>query len=59
MWYETMRKAGLDLGPSFQTLKTMKTSTNAENRTTGKAINGRQGDEANYHINPTVIDRTL
>lgn len=58
-WYETMRKSGLDLGTCFQTLDTIETSTNSENRAIGKVINGRQGDEANYHIHPTVIDGTL
>ncbi|KAI1776601.1 fatty acid synthase S-acetyltransferase [Hypoxylon cercidicola] len=58
-WYETMQKSGLDLGTCFQTLDTIETSTNSENRAIGKVINGRQGDEANYHIHPTVIDATL
>ncbi|KAI1761562.1 fatty acid synthase S-acetyltransferase [Hypoxylon sp. FL1150] len=58
-WYETMRKSGLDLGACFQTLDTIETSTNSESRAIGKVINGRQGDEANYHIHPTVIDGTL
>ncbi|XXG98856.1 hypothetical protein Hte_005186 [Hypoxylon texense] len=58
-WYETMRKSGLDLGGCFQSLDTIETSTNSENWAIGKVINGRQGDEANYHIHPTVIDGTL
>jgi acyl transferase domain-containing protein len=58
-WYETMRRAGLDLGPAFQNLETVDTSTDSENKATGKVVNGRQGDEANYHIHPTVIDGTL
>ncbi|KAI2465872.1 fatty acid synthase S-acetyltransferase [Annulohypoxylon bovei var. microspora] len=58
-WYETMRKSGLDLGTSFQSLDTIETSTNSENRAIGRVINGRQGDEANYHIHPTAIDGTL
>jgi acyl transferase domain-containing protein len=58
-WYETMRRVGLDLGPSFQTLETVETSTNTANQATGRVINGRQGDEANYHIHPTVFDGTL
>ena len=58
-WYETMRRAGLDLGPAFQNLNSIYTSTNSENKATGSVINGRQGDEANYHIHPTVIDGTL
>ena len=58
-WYENMKKGGLDLGPCFQTLDTIETSTNSDNRAIGKIINGRQGDEANYHIHPTVLDGTI
>ena len=58
-WYDTMRKSGFDLGPCFQTLDTMETSTGSENRAIGKVINGRRGDEAHYHIHPTVLDATL
>ncbi|KAI1460402.1 fatty acid synthase S-acetyltransferase [Annulohypoxylon moriforme] len=58
-WYETMRKSGLDLGTCFQSLDAIETSTNPENRAIGRVINGRQGDEANYHIHPTAIDGTL
>jgi acyl transferase domain-containing protein len=57
-WYEKMSKGGLDLGGSFQTLDTMTTST-SDQRAVGNVINGRQGDEANYHIHPTVLDATL
>ena len=58
-WYDTTRRAGLDIGPCFQTLETVDTSTDAQQRATGKVINGRQGDEANYHIHPTVLDGAL
>ena len=58
-WYDNMAKGGLDLGPSFQTLDTITTSTGSENQAVGNVINGRQGDEANYHIHPTVLDATL
>ncbi|KAI4228292.1 MAG: hypothetical protein L6R36_001722 [Xanthoria steineri] len=58
-WYDTMRRAGLELGPSFQTLETVDTSTDTQNRAIGKILNGRQGDEANYYIHPTVLDGTL
>jgi acyl transferase domain-containing protein len=58
-YYDTMSKGGLDLGPSFQTLDTIETSTNNDKRAIGNVINGRQGDEANYYIHPTVIDATI
>ncbi|KID66135.1 Highly reducing polyketide synthase gloL [Metarhizium brunneum] len=59
-WYSNMSKGGLDLGPCFQTLATIETSTRPEdNRAIGNVVNGRQGDEANYHIHPTVLDATI
>ena len=58
-WYDNMCKGGLDLGPSFQTLDTIESSTNLDNRAIGKVINGRRGDETNYHIHPTVLDGTI
>ncbi|RMZ82891.1 hypothetical protein DV737_g1950, partial [Chaetothyriales sp. CBS 132003] len=57
-WFEKMAKGGLNLGASFQTLDTMTTST-SEQRAMGHVVNGRQGDEANYFIHPTVLDSTL
>lgn len=58
-WYEKMQKGGLDLGPCFQTLETIETSTDSNNCAIGKVVNGRQGDESNYHIHPTVLDGTI
>ncbi|EFE31625.1 polyketide synthase, putative [Trichophyton benhamiae CBS 112371] len=59
-WYEKMSKGGLELGGSFQTLDTITTSTSTSHQqAVGNIVNGRQGDEANYHIHPTVLDGTL
>lgn len=58
-WYENLSKGGLDLGPSFQTLSTIETSTNSDNAAIGSVTNGRQGDEENYHVHPTVLDATI
>ena len=58
-WYEKMKKGGLDLGPCFQTLETIETSTDSGNWAIGNIVNGRQGDESNYHIHPTVLDGTI
>ncbi|CAK3821415.1 polyketide synthase [Lecanosticta acicola] len=58
-YYETMQKGGLDLGPSFQTIEAIETSTGHENRAVGKVSNGKQGDEANYHIHPVTLDATI
>ncbi|KAF5239311.1 hypothetical protein FANTH_10014 [Fusarium anthophilum] len=58
-WYGKMRNGGLDLGPSFQTLQTIETSTNAENKAIGAVANGRQSDQDDYHIHPTVLDATI
>ncbi|KAG6199000.1 Type I Iterative PKS [Claviceps purpurea] len=57
-WFEKMARTGLQLGPSFQTLNTISTST-SEQRAMGYVVNGRQGDEAHYFIHPTVLDSTL
>ncbi|KAG6011444.1 Type I Iterative PKS [Claviceps lovelessii] len=57
-WYEKMARGDLHLGPSFQTLDVMATST-SEQTATGHIVNGRQGDEAYYHIHPTVLDANL
>ncbi|KAK5137353.1 hypothetical protein LTR08_008931 [Meristemomyces frigidus] len=59
-WYGTMRqKGGMNLGLCFQTLGSIETSTRTENRAIGQISNGRQGDEGNYHIHPTVLDGTI
>ena len=58
-WYDTMRRAGLDLGPAFQNLETISTSANSDNKASGRVVNGQQIDFVNYHIHPTVIDGTL
>ncbi len=58
-WYGIMNKGGLDLGPCFQTLANIETSTNSDNWAIGKIINGRQGNESNYHIHPTMLDDTI
>ncbi|KAI0104834.1 KR domain-containing protein [Nemania sp. FL0031] len=61
-WYNTMRKTGLDLGPSFQTIQDMGSSIGAEGRTSAAVANVRTTsviDSADYHIHPTAIDGTL
>ncbi|KAF5023550.1 hypothetical protein F66182_4417 [Fusarium sp. NRRL 66182] len=58
-WYGKMRNGGLDLGPSFQTLQTIETSTTAENKAIGAVANGGESDQDDYHIHPTVLDATI
>ncbi|KAI0193448.1 fatty acid synthase S-acetyltransferase [Astrocystis sublimbata] len=58
-WYEAMFKRGLCLGPSFQTMQDIETATVSPNEASATVLNGRNGDEANYHIHPTVIDGML
>ncbi|KAH7083527.1 putative polyketide synthase [Paraphoma chrysanthemicola] len=61
-WYETMRKTGLDLGPAFQTMHTMESSTNSlDNKAISRvdASGSVPKTEHNYHIHPTIIDGTL
>ncbi|KAJ4411015.1 Type I Iterative PKS [Gnomoniopsis sp. IMI 355080] len=59
-WYDTMRKGGLDLGPAFQTLQTIGTSTDEGTPVaTAEVLESTHGDEDDYHVHPTVIDATL
>ncbi|KMP02523.1 polyketide synthase [Coccidioides immitis RMSCC 2394] len=57
-WFKKMAKGGLNLGGSFQTLDMMASST-SEQQGMGHIVNGRQEDEANYYIHPTILDTTL
>ncbi|KAI1126023.1 putative polyketide synthase [Nemania abortiva] len=61
-WYSTMRKTGLDLGLSFQTIQDMESSIGVEGRASAAVANAGITsviDSADYHIHPTVIDGTL
>jgi acyl transferase domain-containing protein len=59
VWYNTLRKAGMDLGTCFQTLGAIETSSMVERRARGTIPIRLQGDEANYHIHPTIMDGTV
>ncbi|CAA9966684.1 Beta-ketoacyl synthase [Pyrenophora teres f. maculata] len=53
--YESVRRAGLDYGPTFNTLENVETSTTTM---TGTATmrNNQWGDEVHYHVHPVVLD---
>ncbi|KAI1128529.1 hypothetical protein F5Y10DRAFT_265029 [Nemania abortiva] len=55
-WYERVKRAGLDYGDHFRTVKEMSTtSTGSRGMCNGKLRNW-PGDEASYHVHPTVMD---
>ncbi|KAI9151270.1 Polyketide synthase [Paramyrothecium foliicola] len=58
-WYGTLSRGGLDLGPEFQRIREIATSTNRDQRAVGTISNSGTPDESSYHIHPTVIDGTL
>ncbi|KAK8115461.1 Acyl transferase/acyl hydrolase/lysophospholipase [Apiospora sp. TS-2023a] len=58
-WYGTLCRGGLDLGPGFQRIREITTSTNADRKAAGSIVHGGILDEGSYHIHPTVIDGTL
>ncbi|KAI1347996.1 putative polyketide synthase [Xylaria sp. FL0043] len=54
-WYKGMHRVGVNLGPCFQTLSEISTMTTSQSAIC-RVINGRQGDEHDYHIHPTALD---
>ena len=58
-WYQTVRQGGNMYGPRFQCLDNIKTSTVFPGLATAHVKNSVQGDEANYHLHPTILDSTL
>lgn len=58
-WYNVMRQTGLNYGPPFQGLEDIRVSTSYPGLSTAKVRNNRQGDEADYHLHPTIFDTTM
>ncbi|KAK4118948.1 hypothetical protein N657DRAFT_694068 [Parathielavia appendiculata] len=56
--YDTLRRAGLHYGPSFQTLDDIRSGT-LETSATARVVNNKNGDEANYHLHPSIIGAFL
>jgi acyl transferase domain-containing protein/NADPH:quinone reductase-like Zn-dependent oxidoreductase len=57
-WYEATRRAGLDYGPSFNTLEDIRTSTTTTWPHKGTAMmrNNQWGDESYFHLHPVILD---
>lgn len=54
-WYEAVRRAGLDYGPTFNTMEDITVVPTSIIATT-KMQNNQVGDEAYYHQHPVVLD---
>lgn len=57
-WFDTLRRAGLDLGPAFRNLGDISAGTTTQ-QATGKLLNNKYAEANKYHIYPTVIDSAL
>lgn len=57
-WFNTLRRAGLDLGPAFRNLGDISVGTTTQ-QATGELLNNRHAEANKYHIYPTVIDSAL
>lgn len=57
-WFDTLRGAGLDLGPAFRNLGDISVGTTTQ-QATGKLLNNKYAESNKYHIYPTVIDSAL
>lgn len=57
-WFDTLRRAGLDLGPAFRNLGDISAGTTTQ-QATGELLNNGHAEANKYHIHPTVIDSAL
>lgn len=57
-WFDTVRRAGLDVGPAFRNLRNISAGTTTQ-QATGELLNNRHAEANKYHIHPTVIDSAL
>lgn len=57
-WFDTLRRAGLDVGPAFRNLRDASAGTTTQ-QATGELLNNRHAEANKYHIHPTVIDSAL
>ncbi|KAL4999225.1 hypothetical protein BDV10DRAFT_184633 [Aspergillus recurvatus] len=55
-WNATLRRSGLNYGPSFTTLTDVHCSTGSAHSAIGHMQNNRWGDERRYHLHPVVLD---
>lgn len=57
-WFDTLRRAGLDLGPAFRNVGDVSAGTTTQ-QATGWLFNNKEAESKKYHIHPTVIDSAL
>ena len=57
-WFDTLRRAGLDLGPAFRNVGNVSAGTTTH-LATGWLFNSRDAESEKYHICPTVVDSAL
>ena len=57
-WFDTLRRNGLDLGPTFRNVGVVSAGTTAK-QATGRLFNNRDAESQKYHIRPAVIDSAL
>ena len=57
-WFDTLRRAGLDLGPAFRNVGDVSAGTTTQ-QATGLLFNNKEAESKKYHIHPTVIDSAL
>ncbi|KAJ5675621.1 polyketide synthase [Penicillium macrosclerotiorum] len=55
--YESMSKSGLNFGPTFQRLESVRSDTVQRNATA--EVTAKEGEGNGYHLHPTVIDASL
>ncbi|KAL9121374.1 MAG: hypothetical protein Q9187_002068 [Circinaria calcarea] len=57
-WFDTLRRAGLDLGPAFRNLVDVSVGTTTQ-QATGEVLNNEHAEANKYHIYPALIDAAL
>ncbi|KAF1843632.1 polyketide synthase [Cucurbitaria berberidis CBS 394.84] len=57
--YETQAQSGMVYGPHFQGLKNLRSPTSLPGSGTATVQNNQLGDEANYHLHPTIVDFSI
>ncbi|KAF2814498.1 polyketide synthase [Mytilinidion resinicola] len=57
--YETQAQSGMVYGPDFQGLEELRSPTSLPGYGTATVRNNKLGDEANYHLHPTIVDFSI
>jgi SAM-dependent methyltransferase len=57
--YESQAQSGMVYGPHFQGLEELRSPTSLPGYGTATVWNNKLGDEANYHLHPTIVDFSI